>query len=80
MYYFLAQHYDFIGDTSKALEYVDTAIQHTPLLIELYVLKAKIYKVSYNGLRAFVEQCIFTCVAQCVRKCPVGWRVLVGDG
>ena len=52
VYYFLAQHYDFIGDTSKALEYVDTAIQHTPLLIELYVLKAKIYKVSYNGLRA----------------------------
>ena len=46
VYYFLAQHYDFIGDTSRALEYVDTAIQHTPLLIELYVLKAKIYKVS----------------------------------
>lgn len=44
VYYYLAQHYDYLGDTTKALHYVDTAIQHTPLLIELYVLKAKLYK------------------------------------
>ena len=47
VYYYLAQHYDYIGDTMKALQYVDTAIQHTPLLIELYVLKAKLYKVGW---------------------------------
>lgn len=44
VYYFLAQHYDYIGDTQQALTYLETALQHTPLLIELYVLKAKIYK------------------------------------
>lgn len=45
VYYFLAQHYDYIGNLQQALHYIDTAIQHTPLLIELYVLKAKLYKV-----------------------------------
>lgn len=44
VYYYLAQHYDYIGDAQKALNYIDTAIQHTPLLIELYVLKAKLFK------------------------------------
>ncbi|KAK3099145.1 hypothetical protein FSP39_000123, partial [Pinctada imbricata] len=44
VYYFLASHYDFKMDTRKALEYIDLAIQHTPTLIELTVLKAKIYK------------------------------------
>ncbi|KAK3576854.1 hypothetical protein CHS0354_012909 [Potamilus streckersoni] len=44
VYYFLAQHFDHRGDTRKSLHYVDLAIEHTPLLIELYVLKAKIYK------------------------------------
>ncbi|XP_050416023.1 N-alpha-acetyltransferase 15, NatA auxiliary subunit [Patella vulgata] len=41
-YYYLAQHYDYLSQTQKALEYVDAALEHTPLLIELYVLKAKI--------------------------------------
>ncbi|KAL4230867.1 N-alpha-acetyltransferase 15 [Mactra antiquata] len=44
VYYYLAQHYDYIGNAQQALHYIDTAIQHTPLLIELYVLKAKLYK------------------------------------
>lgn len=44
VYYYLAQHYDYIGNLQQALHYIDTAIQHTPLLIELYVLKAKLYK------------------------------------
>ena len=51
VYYYLAQHYDYLGDTTTALQYVDTAIQHTPLLIELYVLKAKLYKVSADEMR-----------------------------
>jgi len=43
-YYFLAQHYDYKGDYSKALELVNNAIEHTPTLIELFTLKGKIYK------------------------------------
>ena len=32
------------GDTPRALELVDKAIDHTPTLIELYVVKARILK------------------------------------
>jgi len=42
--YFLAQHYDLQGDTPRALALVDAAIEHTPTLIELYVVKARILK------------------------------------
>ncbi|XP_048773371.1 N-alpha-acetyltransferase 15, NatA auxiliary subunit-like isoform X2 [Ostrea edulis] len=44
VYYYLASHYDYKQETLKALEYANLALEHTPLLIELYVLKAKIYK------------------------------------
>lgn len=44
VYYYLAQHYDHLGHYEKALEYVRTAIEHTPTLIELLTLKGKIYK------------------------------------
>lgn len=43
-YYFLAQHYDFLRNTEKALYYIDLAIDHTPTLIELFVIKGKIHK------------------------------------
>lgn len=43
--YYLAQHYDKIGQPSIALEYINTAIESTPTLIELFLVKAKIYKV-----------------------------------
>jgi len=43
-YYFLSQHYDFLGDYMKALELVNAGIAHTPTLIELFLLKGKIYK------------------------------------
>lgn len=45
-YYFLAQHFDYLGSTTKALEYINTAIDHTPTLIELFLAKARLYKVS----------------------------------
>lgn len=48
--YFLAQHYDQIGQQTLALEYINAAIESTPTLIELFLVKAKIYKV----LRAHV--------------------------
>lgn len=44
--YYLAQHYDKIGLPSLALEYINAAIESTPTLIELFLVKAKIYKVS----------------------------------
>lgn len=47
-YYFLAQHYDYLGCTEKALKYINTAIEHTPTLIELFVVKARIYKHAGN--------------------------------
>lgn len=46
VYYYLAQHYDFLKQTEKALSYIDAAIEHTPTLIELFVTKGRIYKVS----------------------------------
>ena len=46
-YYYLAQHYDFLGDTQKALNEIDVAIYHTPTLIELFVTKGRIFKVIF---------------------------------
>lgn len=46
-YYYLAQHYDYLGQTEKALLEIDAAIDHTPTLIELFVTKGRIYKVSF---------------------------------
>ncbi len=43
--YYLAQHYDYLGDINKAFEYIDQAICDTPTLVELYMFKAKIFKV-----------------------------------
>lgn len=46
-YFYLAQHYDFLKDYSKALHYINLAIEHTPTLIELFVCKGRIYKVFF---------------------------------
>uniref|UniRef100_A0A8C7XDM9 N-alpha-acetyltransferase 15, NatA auxiliary subunit n=1 Tax=Oryzias sinensis TaxID=183150 RepID=A0A8C7XDM9_9TELE len=46
--YFLAQHYDMIGQQTLALEYINAAIESTPTLIELFLVKAKIYKHAGN--------------------------------
>ncbi|XP_047141006.1 N-alpha-acetyltransferase 15, NatA auxiliary subunit isoform X1 [Hydra vulgaris] len=42
--FYLAQHYDYIKDTEKALFYINKVLDHTPTLIEGYMVKAKIYK------------------------------------
>lgn len=47
-YYYLAQHYDHLGLTEKALNEIDAAIEHTPTLIELFVTKGRIYKVGHS--------------------------------
>lgn len=53
VYYYLAQHYDFLNQTEKALSYIDAAIEHTPTLIELFVTKGRIYKVIVS------KKCIY---------------------
>ncbi|EAS00294.2 NMDA receptor-regulated protein (macronuclear) [Tetrahymena thermophila SB210] len=52
-YMLLAQHFDRVNQLTKALEYVNLAINHTPTLIELYLVKAKIYKHQFNHKVAF---------------------------
>jgi peptide alpha-N-acetyltransferase len=42
--YFTAQHFYFRPDFERALRYIDQAIEHTPTVVDLYVLKAKIFK------------------------------------
>lgn len=46
VYYYLSQHYDFLNETEEALRFINAAIEHTPTLIELFVVKGRIYKVS----------------------------------
>lgn len=46
--YFLAQHFDHVGQQTLALDYINTAIESTPTLIELFLIKAKIYKVTHT--------------------------------
>jgi len=52
-YFYLAQHYDYLGNTNKAMEYIDLAIEHTPTLIELFVCKGRIYKHAGNPIEAY---------------------------
>jgi peptide alpha-N-acetyltransferase len=42
--HYTGQHYYFLRDYTKALDYVNQAIKHTPTVVDLYILKAKIYK------------------------------------
>uniref|UniRef100_A0A8C2J133 N(alpha)-acetyltransferase 15, NatA auxiliary subunit a n=1 Tax=Cyprinus carpio TaxID=7962 RepID=A0A8C2J133_CYPCA len=46
--YFLAQHFNHVGKQTLALEYINAAIESTPTLIELFLIKAKIYKHAGN--------------------------------
>ncbi|TKR77240.1 hypothetical protein L596_018250 [Steinernema carpocapsae] len=44
LYYFLAQHYDRLGNYTLAMKYIDQAVQHTPTPIEVLTAKARILK------------------------------------
>lgn len=44
VYYFLAQHFDALKEFSLALHYANAALLHTPTLIDVFVIKAKIFK------------------------------------
>ncbi|VDK28693.1 unnamed protein product, partial [Anisakis simplex] len=52
LYYLLAQHYDRLGSIQQAHMYIDRAIQHTPTLIELFMVKAKIFKHAGDAREA----------------------------
>ncbi|XP_015792159.1 N-alpha-acetyltransferase 15, NatA auxiliary subunit [Tetranychus urticae] len=52
--YYLAQHFDYLGNYEEALKFINEALSHTPTLIELYVLKGKIYKHAGN-----IEEAVF---------------------
>ncbi|CAN6625407.1 N-terminal acetyltransferase A complex subunit Nat1p [Trichomonascus vanleenenianus] len=42
--FFLAQHSSHLGDHEQGLKYIEEAIAHTPTLVELHMVKAKILK------------------------------------
>lgn len=48
LYHFLGQHYDSVGGHTKALDYINRGLDHTPTLIELYVARGRIYKHAGN--------------------------------
>ncbi|MPC26710.1 N-alpha-acetyltransferase 15, NatA auxiliary subunit [Portunus trituberculatus] len=50
---FLAQHHSYLGDTEKALSLIEQAIEHTPTLIELYIVKGKILKHAGDYVGAY---------------------------
>ncbi|KAJ3369250.1 N-alpha-acetyltransferase 15, NatA auxiliary subunit [Kappamyces sp. JEL0680] len=53
--YFLAQFYDFAGNSTKALELIDAAIEHSPTVVELYMVKAAIFKNAGDSASAMAE-------------------------
>lgn len=42
--YFTAEHYYNLREFEEALKYINKAIDHTPTVIDLYIVKARIYK------------------------------------
>ncbi|EHB13048.1 NMDA receptor-regulated 1-like protein, partial [Heterocephalus glaber] len=58
--YFLAQHFDKLAQYSLALDYINAAIASTPTLIELFYMKAKIYKEGISAVENLNEmQCMW---------------------
>merc|ERR1711887_376438 len=51
-YYLLANHLDQVEEYDDALKLIDLAIDHTPTIVELYMLKAKILKHSNELFKA----------------------------
>ena len=67
--YLCAQHYNQVDNSLKALELIDAAIDHTPTEVQLYMLKAKILKVSSQCVCVCVCVCVCACVCMCVCVC-----------
>ena len=43
--FLLAQHHNRVGNHCHAMQVINQAIDHTPTDVQLYMLKARIYKV-----------------------------------
>ncbi|CUS21632.1 LAQU0S03e07052g1_1 [Lachancea quebecensis] len=54
--YFLCQHFLYLKSFQKAREYIELALAHTPTLVELYILKARVLK--HTGLLAEAAETI----------------------
>lgn len=52
LYYFVSQHYLYINQPDEALAYINKAIDHTPTVCDLFLLKAKIYQYMGNKEQA----------------------------
>mmetsp|Transcript_16311 Transcript_16311/g.25210 ORF Transcript_16311/g.25210 Transcript_16311/m.25210 type:complete len:627 (+) Transcript_16311:395-2275(+) len=52
LYYFLSQHYFFLGNVEKSLEYINKAIEHTPTVMDIYTFKAKIMQFAGDRIAA----------------------------
>ena len=52
--FYLAQHFDYFNKTKEALSYINQVLEHTPTLIEGYMVQAKIYKVSPSNYTRLV--------------------------
>ena len=50
--YYLAQHYLRKNDLPQALAHIDSAIKHSPTLVELYIVKARIIKHQGDLVKA----------------------------
>ena len=47
VYFYLSDHYLFLGENEKSLNYINKAIEITKSVVEFYMLKSKIFKHSY---------------------------------
>lgn len=52
LYCFLSQHNLRLGNIDEALAYINKAIAHTPTVVELYLVKAKIFQYGGNRIQA----------------------------
>ena len=50
--YYFAQHYLYQNDLTAASKYIDIAIEHSPTLVELYIIKARIIKHQGDFVKA----------------------------
>lgn len=63
-----------LGDTERAMLFIDKALDHTPTLIELLVLKAKIFKVCVLvRCTPFVTEFDFCCHIEHWVLCCMGY-------
>ena len=44
VYYFSSQHFEILGNSEKALEYINKAIKLTPTVVEFFMVKSRILK------------------------------------